>query len=196
MSTKAEKTKRYIIEQAAPIFNEKGIAGTSIDDVLKAAKVAKGCLYNHFEDKADLACEVTDYMLTRIKTEVGVALGKEPSAHQKILAYLEFNKDTFNTPVPGGCPIFNLAVESDDNNPAIKDKVKDALESSYKGFSAILKQGIKNGEYNESLNPDEFALKLFASVEGTILICRVTGTNKPMLTLIKGLRKDLEQYLL
>lgn len=196
MSTKAEKTKQFIIEQAAPIFNEKGIAGTSVDDVLKAAKVAKGCLYNHFDDKADLACEVTDYLLDRISKEVGAVIHKENSAHQKILAYLEFNKETFNTPVQGGCPIFNLAVESDDNNPVIKEKVKSALEGTHKLFTSILKHGIRNGEYHESLNAEEFALKLYASVEGTLLICRVVGTNKPMLTLIRGLKKELEEYLL
>ena len=38
--SKAEKTKQMIIEQAAVIFNEKGVAGTSIDDILKASKVA------------------------------------------------------------------------------------------------------------------------------------------------------------
>jgi hypothetical protein len=62
-------------------------------------------------------------------------------------------------------------------------------------FSSILKTGIKNGEYNDTLKADEFAIKLFASVEGTIVICRVLDSNKPMHTLIKSLKKELEEYL-
>jgi len=48
MATKAERTRQFIIEQAAPLFNERGVAGVSIDDVLKVTRVAKGCLYGHF----------------------------------------------------------------------------------------------------------------------------------------------------
>ncbi|HEY9045367.1 MAG TPA: TetR/AcrR family transcriptional regulator [Ohtaekwangia sp.] len=195
MTSKAEKTKQYIIERAAPIFNEKGIAGTSVDDVLKAASVAKGCLYNHFEDKAALSSDVADYLLEKISSSVGAVISKADTAHGKILAYLEFSKNPFETPVNGGCPIFNLAVESDDNNPKIREKVKVAFEASHKLFSSILKMGIKSGEYKESLNADEFAIKLYSSIEGTIVICRVVNSNKPMLTLIKSLKKELEEYL-
>jgi TetR/AcrR family transcriptional regulator, transcriptional repressor for nem operon len=196
VNSKAEKTKQHIIEQAAPIFNEKGISGTSIDDVLHAAKVAKGCLYNHFEDKAALSSEVADYLLKKITDNVSAAVGAAKSSHEKILAYLDFNKDALNPAIRGGCPIFNFAVESDDNHPVIKDKVKSVLETSQNLFANILKTGIKNGEYDPSLKADEFAIKLFSSVEGTIVICRVLNSNKPMLTLIKSLKKELEEYLL
>ena len=55
MLTKAERTKQFILETAAPIFNQKGISGANIDDVLSATKLTKGCLYGHFESKEDLA---------------------------------------------------------------------------------------------------------------------------------------------
>jgi TetR/AcrR family transcriptional regulator, transcriptional repressor for nem operon len=193
--SKAERTKQFIIEQAAPIFNEKGISGTSVDDVLKAAQVAKGCLYNHFEDKATLSSEVADYLLYQITTKVSAAINVENSAHAKILAYLDFNKTPLQTPIKGGCPIFNLAVESDDNNPEIREKVGHALDSTHKAFTAILKAGIKNGEFKESLNAEEFALKMFAAIEGTIVICRVLNSNKPMVTVIKSLKKELQEHL-
>ena len=63
MLTKAERTKQFILETAAPIFNQKGISGVNIDDVLDAAKLTKGCLYGHFEGKEDLALQVVDFML-------------------------------------------------------------------------------------------------------------------------------------
>ena len=36
--TKSEKTRRFIIEQSAVIFNKKGIAGTSITDLMNNMK--------------------------------------------------------------------------------------------------------------------------------------------------------------
>lgn len=47
MLRKAEKTKQFILETASPIYNEKGISGVSIDDVLESTKLTKGCIYGH-----------------------------------------------------------------------------------------------------------------------------------------------------
>jgi TetR/AcrR family transcriptional repressor of nem operon len=63
MLTKAERTKQFILETAAPIFNQKGISGANIDDVLADTKLTKGCLYGHFDGKEDLALQVVDFML-------------------------------------------------------------------------------------------------------------------------------------
>lgn len=193
---KAERTKQFIIEQAAPIFNEKGIAGTSVDDVLKAAKVAKGCLYNHFENKEELSYQTTDYLLKKITDRTAAVMSKESSAKGKIYAYLDFNKNPLDTPIDGGCPIFNLAVEADDNNPVIKQKVKDTLLAGQKMFAKILKDGIKDGEFSNTLNPEEFAFKMFAAIEGAIVICRALDSTRLMHTLVKSLKNELSAFQL
>jgi hypothetical protein len=41
--TKAEKTKELIIAKAAPLFNKKGYAGTSMSDIMNAWRKA-GCM--------------------------------------------------------------------------------------------------------------------------------------------------------
>jgi len=43
--TKSERTRQFIIETSAPIFNTKGIAATAYSDVMQATKMAKGGLY-------------------------------------------------------------------------------------------------------------------------------------------------------
>ncbi|RZK05397.1 MAG: TetR/AcrR family transcriptional regulator, partial [Flavobacterium sp.] len=43
--SKSEQTKQFIIEKAAPIFNKKGFAGTSMNDILEATGLAKGGVY-------------------------------------------------------------------------------------------------------------------------------------------------------
>src|SRR5204863_3660965 len=123
MLTKAERTKQFILETAAPLYNEKGISGVSIDDVLAAAKVTKGCLYGHFENKEDLTLQVIDFLMNTVSEKLTVAVSKGKTAKAKVFAYLDFYKDPLETTIHGGCPIFNTAVESDDNYPAIKEKI-------------------------------------------------------------------------
>lgn len=192
--TKAERTKKFIIEQAAPIYNEKGVAGTNVDDVLEATKLTKGAIYSHFKNKDDLSMQVTDYLLEKITLGTDQAMRKGKTAKDKIFAYLDFNTKPLETYIKGGCPIFNLAVESDDNNACVKSKVRESLLNSQKYFASILRDGIKNGEFSPILDPEIFAFKMFASIEGGMVMCRTMDNEKPMQALINSLKNELNNY--
>ena len=194
--TKAEQTRQLIIEKAAIIFNEKGIAGTSIDDILKSANVAKGCLYGHFENKEELSYASVDYMLARISERRNNALNKEKTAKAKIFAFMDNNKNPLQSYIDGGCPIVNLSAESDDTNPVIKKKVKDLLITAIKLFTDILAEGIRQREFSPALKPEAYALKMFMAIEGANAICRVMNSAKPMHQLIASLKEELESYVL
>jgi AcrR family transcriptional regulator len=196
MLTKAEKTKQFILETAVPLYNEKGISGVNIDDVLAATKLTKGCLYGHFENKEDLSEQVIDLSLKMITEKIRTAVYKGKTIKGKIFAFLDFYKNPIETYVSGGCPIFNTAVEADDNYPLIKEKVAKVFRNGQQELTALLQEGINNGEFSNTLDPVVLAFKLVASVEGGIVMCRVMGTAKPMQGLIKSLKNELEQYVI
>ncbi|MGG9963256.1 TetR/AcrR family transcriptional regulator [Ferruginibacter sp. SUN106] len=192
--TKAERTKQFIIEQAAPIFNEKGIAGTSIDDVLKATKLAKGCLYSHFENKEALSHAAVDYLMQTVCGKTSALVAAADTAKEKLFAVIDTYKTPLTPAVSGGCPVLNFGVESDDGCPVIKDKIKTAVQNSIRLITGIIKNGIANKEFSKDFNADEFALKMFTLLEGGILICRVTNSNVQMKTLIGTLKSEIESY--
>lgn len=196
MLTKAEKTKQFILETAMPLYNEKGISGVNIDDVLAATKLTKGCLYGHFENKDDLSAQVIDLSLKKITDRVRAAILKGKTPKGKILSYIDFYKNPIETFISGGCPIFNNAVESDDNYPEVKQKVAKIFRQGQEELTALLQQGIDIGEFSTNLDPAIFAFKMVASIEGAIVMCRVMDTAKPMQGLIKSLKMELESYLL
>ena len=196
MATKAERTKQFILEKAAPIFNAKGIAGTNIDDVLAATKLTKGSIYGHFINKEDLALQTTDYLLKKICHGTGQAISKEKTARAKIYAYLDFNKDPLNTYIEGGCPLFNTAVECDDNQAEVKEQVAGILRSTKDTLTRIITNGIKDGELSKDLNAGSFAFKMFAAIEGATVICRTMKDTKPMHELIRNLKAELETYVI
>jgi len=196
MLTKAERTKQFILETASPIFNQKGISGANIDDVLAAAKLTKGSIYGHFENKEDLALQVVDFMLKNNAEKIMSIISKAKTAKAKVFAYLDFYKDPLNTYLGGGCPVFNIAVESDDNFPGIKEKVAGIIRHGQELFVSILKQGIENGEFSDRLDPVVYAFKAVAAVEGGLVMCRTMNTAKPMQGLIKSLKAELNSYAL
>ncbi|MFH7015558.1 TetR/AcrR family transcriptional regulator [Flavobacterium sp. FlaQc-47] len=196
MLTKAEKTKQFILETAVPLYNEKGISGVNIDDVLEATKLTKGCLYGHFENKEDLSEQVIDLSLKMVSEKIRAEVYKGKNIKGKIFAFLDFYKNPIETYIAGGCPIFNTAVEADDNYPFIKQKVAKVVKSGQQELTALLQEGINSGEFSTTLDPVVFAFKLVASVEGGIVMCRVMDTSKPMQGLIKSLKSELEQYMI
>ncbi|MGM9507483.1 TetR/AcrR family transcriptional regulator [Larkinella sp. GY13] len=194
MLTKAERTKQFILETAAPLFNERGVAGVHIDDVLAATKVAKGCLYGHFENKEDLSVQVIDLLLSKMTEKILATIGQADTAKAKIFAFLDLYSDPLNTYIRGGCPIFNMAVESDDTHPIIKNKVANVITRGQELAVAVLKQGIENGEFSTKLDPVGYAFHMVAAVEGGVVMCRAMNTAQPMIGLIKRLKAELERY--
>lgn len=196
MLTKAERTKQFILETAAPLYNEKGISGVSIDDVLEATKLTKGCIYGHFQGKDDLSEQVIEYSLNSMTEKVAATVLKQTTAKGKINAFIDFYKNPIDTYIAGGCPIFNTAVEADDNFPTIKQKVAKKLLEGQQALSDIIKQGIDDGEFSQQLDPQRFAFKLVAAIEGAIVICRTINSAQPMYDLVNDLKKELDQYTL
>jgi TetR/AcrR family transcriptional repressor of nem operon len=193
---KAERTRQFIIEQAAPLFNEKGIAGTTIDDILAATKMAKGGLYGHFESKEEIATVMVDYLLNKLGNKIASVMNKEKTAIKKLFAFIDVYKDPINSYIAGGCPILNFGAEADDTNPAIKQKVKAMIEDGQQGFRDIINKGVTNKELSADINPAEMATKIFAMLEGGMMMSRVTGNTKYMHGIIKMLKADLKSYQL
>lgn len=195
--TKAERTRQTIIEHAADLFNEKGIAGTSIDEVLQAAKVAKGCLYGHFQSKDELAYACVDYLLLKQANRRNLAMAQCESAVEKLLVFIELNPDPVNKSyIRGGCPILNFGVDADDTNEQIKERVKTAVTSIMKVLTDVIKDGMKAGEISSEISAEEFAVKLLTMVEGATMMCRVMGSPMPMKMAIRAMKKELAEYSL
>ena len=65
---KSEQTKAYIIEKAAPIFNKKGYAGTSLRDMTGATRLTKGSIYGNFANKDEAALAAAPGLVIRLAT--------------------------------------------------------------------------------------------------------------------------------
>ena len=59
--TKGEQTRQKIVQAAAPIFNQSGYDGSSLNDLMVATGLQKGGIYRHFASKEELAAEAFDY---------------------------------------------------------------------------------------------------------------------------------------
>lgn len=194
--TKGEATKQFIIERSAPIFNVKGIAATSMSDIMDATKLSKGSLYVHFENKDILANAAVDYNLKLLGDRVHASLDKHKAASDKLIAYFDTFKEPTISVVEGGCPMINFGMEADDTNPIVKNKVVQIVNVSQKIIAQIIEKGINDGEFKPDWNYKEFATVAFAMIEGGIIICRVTDNNQKMHIINDYLKKIIRDNTL
>ncbi|MHA4812544.1 TetR/AcrR family transcriptional regulator [Flavitalea flava] len=190
--TKAERTRQFIIEKSAPIFNTKGVAGTAMSDIMEATKLAKGSLYVHFESKDELAYCAVDYNLDCLGKKLMNVLSHHTTAKGKLYGMLDFLSNPENPPVVGGCPMLNFGMEADDTNPVILQKVNRTIQAHIQQLESIAKRGIETGEFRGNFNPVEFATRTFALLEGGILITRVSGNRTKMNLIIRTIKKEIE----
>ncbi|WP_294961662.1 TetR/AcrR family transcriptional regulator [uncultured Flavobacterium sp.] len=194
--TKGEETRQFIIEKAAPIFNTKGIAATSMSDIMEATKLSKGSMYVYFENKDVLACAAVDHNMKVLSSKLETALREAKGAKEQLYAYIEFFSNPINPPVSGGCPLLNFGTEADDTNPAVKEKVNTAIKRGQRLLTSIIEKGIADNEFASDWNAAEFATALFAMLEGGHLMSRMSGNNDNMKTIEKTLKKIISEKLI
>ncbi len=90
-------TVAKIIESAIQLFNEKGYAGTSINDISKGAQLSKGILYHYFQNKDELylycanLC-IQDYIY-HIEKHLQHPFSKEDAIEENVRARISFFKE-------------------------------------------------------------------------------------------------------
>jgi len=192
-NTKAARTRQFIIEATAEVFNQKGYAGTSVSDLTTATQLTKGSIYGNFENKEEVAAAAFDFNWGKIKKMIAVKIEKSTTAKDKLMAYTELYKNVANnTLLKGGCPILNTAIEADDTNPLLRKKAAQALIGWKNNIAGIIKEGIANGEFKEETPLQETALSLIALIEGGIMIARLTGSMDYLSSIVKTAAQQID----
>ena len=175
-SNKAEKTKQFIVEKTAPIFNMKGYAGTSLNDMIQATGLTKGSIYGNFVNKDDVALAAFDFNLKKVNEVISTEMASRKTFREKLLAYTKVYENFLEFPFPeGGCPVLNTAVDADDTHPMLKQKAADAIMHWKNAIAKLIQKGIGNNEFRPDVDPEQIALTIIATIEGAIMITKLTG---------------------
>jgi TetR/AcrR family transcriptional regulator, transcriptional repressor for nem operon len=176
---KGAQTRQRIIEQAAPLFNQGGMAGCSMQDILDATGLQKGGLYRHFSSKEELAAECLKYSLALVFQARSGNADHIPNAIDK-LRYLLDRFVSTPSPLKGGCPLMNAAVDSDDGDPQLRRLSLEGLRTWKSRLLQILEEGIKRGEVVSGTDPVRVVNTVIATLEGSLLISRIERTSSAM----------------
>jgi TetR/AcrR family transcriptional repressor of nem operon len=185
--SKAERTRQFIVETTAPIFNKKGYAGTSLSDLTDATGLTKGSIYGNFANKEEVAAAAFDHNSAMIRKQVQDRIQQADTYYEKLRVYAKvYHSFTSTNKFPeGGCPILNTAVDADDTNPMLKDKAAHAVLRWKKSIENLIQSGIAASEFKADTDVNSTALAMIALIEGGIMIAKVTNTPASLDTVLQ-----------
>jgi TetR/AcrR family transcriptional repressor of nem operon len=175
--SKGDLTKEHIVAQAAPIFNRSGFAGTSLSELMAATGLQKGGIYRHFKSKEELAAAAFDHAWGRAWNARWSGIDKAAPAIQQLRQFVVNFVDNRAELVPGGCPVLNTAVDSDDGNLALRNRARKALARWIKRIEDTVSAGIADGDIRSDVDPRLAATILVATLEGALMISRLQGSK-------------------
>lgn len=195
--SKAERTRQFIIEQTAPIFNKMGYAGTSLNDLTTATGLTKGAIYGNFENKEEVALAAFDYNISFVREGVRAGIHSGANAREQLLSMTRFYRQVYpQMCTSGGCPILNAAIEVDDAPPAaLRQRVQDVLQGWKQQIVRIIEKGQQTGEIKPTADAGRYALLFIALVEGGIMLAKATSEPTALFTSLDHIEHLIETEL-
>jgi TetR/AcrR family transcriptional regulator, transcriptional repressor for nem operon len=192
--TKSERTRLFIVEKTAPLFNTKGFDGTTLSDLTNATGLTKGALYGNFADKDEIAVEAFRHSVEKVKSMVKDHLDDANTYKKQLTRLLEFySRYVFEPPVIGGCPLLNSAIEVDDYRTSMRKIVASELVETIEFIAGLLRKGVRAKEFRADIKPRHLAYTFFCAVEGALMFSRVEKSKEPMEIIVRHCKKILDE---
>jgi TetR/AcrR family transcriptional regulator, transcriptional repressor for nem operon len=185
LTAKGERTRARIVEAAARLIYEHGVAGTTLDDVKAAAGVSGSQMYHYFPDKDELVQAVISHQADVIaagqrQADLGTAEGLR-AWRDMVIAQAR------NEQGQGGCPLGSLAGQLAETDP----HARALLAGGFGQWQAAISDGLRRlyqaGQLPGGADPDALAVTLLATLQGGLLLAQVQRDPRPLETAVDTL---------
>jgi TetR/AcrR family transcriptional repressor of nem operon len=170
---RGRETRRRIVQAAAEVVAERGVAGASLDVVRERARASKSQLYHYFADRDDLLRAVVQAtsdevlglqadLFARLDTIEGVV------AWMDALVELQVQRQA-----RGGCGIGSLAGQLAEQDEGAREALADGFSRWEAAIRAGLEAMAERGELRDGADPAQLATQTLAALQGGLLLTQV-----------------------
>jgi TetR/AcrR family transcriptional regulator, transcriptional repressor for nem operon len=182
LTPKGERTRAKIVDAAARLIYERGVTGTTLDDVRVAAEVSGSQLSHYFAGKDELVQAVIGH-------QAGVIVGNQEQADLGTSEGLRAWRDMViaearSTGGKGGCPLGSLGGQLAETDP----EARALIAAGFARWSAAIRDGLRAfqaaGHLPSGTSPDGLAVTLLAALQGGLLLAQVQRDTRPLETAV------------
>ena len=184
LTAKGARTRARIVEAAAALIHERGVAGATLEDVRAAAGVSGSQMSHYFADKNDLVQAVIDYqadaIVNRQRQALGAPNGVEAWRNMVITA-------AKRTKAKGGCQLGSLVGQLAESDP----DARALIAAGFDQWAGAIGDGLRTlhaeGKLPSDINPDDLATTLLATLQGGLLLAQAQQSPRPIETAVNTL---------
>jgi AcrR family transcriptional regulator len=196
MRTKApEETREKILQAAFEEVHERGFQGAGLSQIVERAKITKGGLFYHFENKQDLGYAIVDEILFgHIKESWIDPLEGSTDPIRDIQTILRETVESCATKpkvLRLGCPLNNLAQEMSPLDEGFRVRIERIYAEWRAAIERAFESGLRHGTVRKGVRPRTVAAFLVSSHAGIV----GTAKNARSVELMKLSLQAVRDYL-
>jgi TetR/AcrR family transcriptional regulator, transcriptional repressor for nem operon len=195
LTRKGRATKERIVGAAADLIFERGVAGTSIEDVRRATGVSGSQMAHYFHDKRRLVIEVVGYQADQVvnrhqQPDMGKLDSFADLRHwAKVNVQRQIERDCM-----GGCNFGSLAGELAEADGDTRQQ----LASGFDRWEGVLRDGLQamydRGDLRPDADPEKLAMTLLAALQGGMLLTRTKRATGPLEAVLDSVLGYVESF--
>ena len=188
-----ENTRLKILIAAFQEIHKHGFQGTRVDQVLKNTGLKKGALYHHFSSKQALGYAVLEEPIQKRITELWIEpLKKFTDPLEGIHSlFIELDNAWSDDFFSLGCPLNNLAQEMSPIDEGFRERIEKIFQYWKTALSDALKNGQQQGSVDNSIDTDDCAIFILATMEGALGLTKNHQNKK----VYYSCGRELKRYL-
>jgi TetR/AcrR family transcriptional regulator, transcriptional repressor for nem operon len=185
------RTRQRLLRAAFQEMHRSGFRSADMNAILAAARVTKGALYHHFDNKEALGYAVVDEVLASISREKWVwPLQNAKNPIDALVAIVQ-STSCRREDLEYGCILNNLSQEMSPIDEGFRRRTGSLFKNWHDAIALALRRGQKLGLVRSDVDVSETAMFLIAAYEGFISLVK----NSQELRMHQAGQKSIIRFL-
>jgi AcrR family transcriptional regulator len=195
LTRKGQATRDRIVAAAAGRMFDRGVAGTSLEDVQAAAGVSPSQIYHYFKDKRALIRAVIAHQTDAVLDAQQPVLSRLDSM-EALRAWRDLLVESqAERQCQGGCPIGSLGSELSETDPEARADVAAGFTRWEKAIRDGLYVMHYRGDLRAEADPEQLALATLAALQGGLLLTQVRRDTRALEAALDAMLDHIASFL-
>ncbi len=175
MNAKADQKQRThetILDSAAGLLRQHGIAGMRVADVMKGAGLTVGGFYAHFNSKEALVEETLRRTTAQLRARLFARIEEKPAADRPVVALKRYLSSVHRDEHSLGCPLPAVVGEVGTTVPEYRSALGESIDELTKEMANLLPQSMRTNRRRT------YALGIVALMYGGLALSRALAGTK------------------
>lgn len=194
LTAKGAQTRELIVAAAARLVFERGVAGTSLEDVRNDAEVSNSQLYHYFRDKSELVRAIVRHQADAVYNADALEMTTLSSLSQLHAWRDAIVQGQRRRGGAGGCPLGSLVGELADIDEGARQQLSAGFRRWQDAIAAGLMSLRQHGVLRADADPPALAVILLAALQGGLVLTQAQRDVTPLAVALDGAIAYVETF--